>query len=131
MGIETAVPSLRYSKGCAKKRNRSGRLPRECHILKSRSNPSCQDSSVDPNRHVWPSTISYGVPALSFATGRNAVNAFGQTQNFDLMSYENGWPQARLSGPNSNRWFHGDAKDIAFPFNYPLWQQWVQLGGLK
>jgi hypothetical protein len=60
------------------------------------------------------------------------VNAFGQAQNFDLMNFENGWPQARLNDQDDkNRWFHGDAKDIAYPFNYPLWKQWVQLGSLK
>jgi hypothetical protein len=100
-----------------------------------------QDAALfDPNQgsaeaqkySVWTSTISYGVPALSFATGRNPVNAFGQAQNFDLMNFENGWPQARLNDQDDkNRWFHGDAKDIAYPFNYPLWKQWVQLGSLK
>jgi hypothetical protein len=85
---------------------------------------------------VWTSTIAYGVPALSFAAGRNSVNTF-QAQNYDLENFQNNWPQARLSSSQDvlpdgqGRREHGDAKDIAFPFNYLLYQQWVNLGALK
>jgi hypothetical protein len=80
---------------------------------------------------VWTKTLAEAIPSLSFATGRNSVGAL-QPQNYDLMNYENGWPQVRLNDQDQkNRWFHGDAKDIAYTFNYLLWQQWVQLGSLK
>ncbi len=64
------------------------------------------------------------IPALSFAAGRNSIAAF-EDRNIDLMSKKDGWPHA------DGRWHHGDAKDVAYRFNHPLWESWVELGGLK
>jgi len=79
------------------------------------------------------------IPALSFAAGRNPVLGF-EDRNVDLMTMTNddeAWPQARLSDPTKvtpegkGRWLHGDAKDVAYRYNYLLWKNWVNLGGLK
>lgn len=78
------------------------------------------------------------IPAMSFPTGRNPVPLFDQQdRNADLMARQDGWPQARLSDPakrlpdGRGRWFHSDAKNIAYRYNYPLWEEWVQRGSLK
>ena len=80
------------------------------------------------------------IPSLSFAVGRNPVPAFGQVRNIDLMTQTNddgAWPPARLNDPTKvtetgeGRWLHGDAKDVAYRYNYLLWKSWVDLGGLK
>jgi hypothetical protein len=80
-------------------------------------------------------TLAESIPSLSFAQGRNPVSLFGQTRNYDLMTLKNSdgaWPQSRLSDvKKTNRWLHGDAKDVAYRFNYLLYRKWVELGGLK
>ena len=45
---------------------------------------------------------------------------------------EDGWPQSRLANNQRlNRWFHSDAKDVAYPFTHQLWQNIVNIGTLK
>ncbi|HEY5812160.1 MAG TPA: hypothetical protein VIT23_05875 [Terrimicrobiaceae bacterium] len=79
-------------------------------------------------------TLAESIPSLSFAQGRNPVGTFEQ-RNYDLMSLKNedgAWPQSRLSNDKQlNRWLHGDAKDVAYRFNYLLYKKWVELGELK
>jgi hypothetical protein len=80
------------------------------------------------------------IPSLSFAVGRNPVPAFGGTRNFDLQNFTNSdgeWPAGRMSNDadklpdGRGRWKHGDAKDVAYRFNYLLYRKWVELGELK
>ena len=72
------------------------------------------------------------IPALSFPAGRNIVPLFGQTRNVDLMTKQDGWPKGRLDdNDKKNRWLHSDAKNIAYRYNYSLWDDWVILGDLK
>jgi len=63
------------------------------------------------------------------------MTPFILSRNFDLMALKNNdgaWPQSRLSDTKkTNRWLHGDAKDVAYRFNYLLYRKWVELGGLK
>jgi hypothetical protein len=84
--------------------------------------------------------LAESIPSLSFAQGRNPVGIFGQTRNYDLMDLkneDNGWPPSRMSNDKDKlpdgrgRWKHGDAKDVAYRFNYLLYRKWVELGGLK
>ncbi len=77
--------------------------------------------------------LGTAIPALSFATGRNAIKKFNEgDRNRDLMNYQNGWPWSRLSDEKlNNRWLHSDLKNVAYMFNYPVWKEWVTLGGLK
>ncbi|HEY5747343.1 MAG TPA: hypothetical protein VIU12_14795, partial [Chryseolinea sp.] len=72
------------------------------------------------------------VPALSFATGANALANF-ETGNFNVMDYKNGgsWPNERLQdGTKGNNWLHSDVKDIAYIYVYPLYSKFVELGEL-
>jgi hypothetical protein len=78
------------------------------------------------------------IPALSFPAGRNPIPLFEQQlRNTDLIDLQDGWPQARLNDPKKRisltigRWFHSDAKNIAYRYNYKLWDTWVGIGGLK
>jgi hypothetical protein len=78
------------------------------------------------------------IPALSFRAGRNPIPLFDQKlRNTDLNDFQDGWPQARLNDPEKRksptmgRWFHSDAKNIAYRYNYKLWDNWVSIGGLK
>jgi hypothetical protein len=54
------------------------------------------------------------------------------------MNLYDGWPQARLIkrsdmliNTNIGRWFHSDAKDVAYRYNYPMWNKYVEIGDLK
>ncbi len=73
------------------------------------------------------------IPALSFPAGRNPIPLFNQQdRNTDLMTEEDGWPQERLDNDRlKNRWLHSDAKNIAYRYNYKLWQDWVDRGDLR
>jgi len=83
-----------------------------------------QGSSAANDYNIRADALAEAIPALSFAVGRNEVPVF-EDRNIDLHTTRNGWPRA------SGRWLHGDLKDVAYRYNYPLWQQWVSLGGLK
>jgi hypothetical protein len=73
------------------------------------------------------------IPALSFPAGGNPIPLFvNQNRNTDLMDREDGWPQERLSdNDKKNRWFHSDAKNIAYRYNHKLWEDWVDRGDLR
>lgn len=83
-----------------------------------------QGSAAANEYNVRAKTIAEGIPSLSFAAGRNNINAF-QQQNLDLMTLKTGWPRA-----NEN-WKHSDLKVVAFRYNHQLYKQLVDLGGLK
>lgn len=72
-----------------------------------------------------------GIPALSHATGANSVQAF-EDRNFDLMSMETGWPQARLDIQRlNNRWLHSDFEEVSYPYVHSLYENIVNLGGFS
>ena len=73
--------------------------------------------------------LAGGIPALSHATGANSVAAFGQSQNIDLMGLETKdadgnflWPSTRPLDANQHpRWLHSDFDEVAYPFNFTLY----------
>jgi hypothetical protein len=81
------------------------------------------------------------IPARTVAMGREAVGKFGDDNefNFDLSSesFHVGWPTERLSDDdtvfpnNTPRWLHGDAQNIPYFYNHPLFKKWVELGNLE
>jgi hypothetical protein len=82
--------------------------------------------------------LGTAIPALSFAAGRNPVPRFSVDQrNIDLVNLQEGWPQARLADPTKRitptigRWFHSDLKNVAYRYNYLMWENLVQKGALK
>ena len=84
---------------------------------------------------VRATVLGKAIPALSYAVG---ANGFGKTvlnisTNSDMTTQmEDGWPQSRLANNQRlNRWFHSDAKDVAYPFTHQLWQNIVNIGTLK
>jgi hypothetical protein len=76
--------------------------------------------------------LGAAIPALSLAVGANAFDPIINTNNFDMMTLEDGWPSVRLaSRTDLNNWYHSDAKNVAYPFTHLLWQQIVNQGLLK
>jgi hypothetical protein len=73
--------------------------------------------------------LAEAIPALSLAAGRNSIDIIGGTRNWNLNDRgKDGWPSSR-----GGRWYHGDAKDVAYRYNHPLWEAWVSsdYGDLK
>jgi hypothetical protein len=73
--------------------------------------------------------LADGIPALSFAMGRNDLSGFGVGSK-DLSTFRRGnnptgWPRA------NNDWQHSDIKNIAYPFNYKAFDELVSDGALK
>ena len=78
--------------------------------------------------------LAEGIPALSFAVGRNAISAAIIPNNYDMTTQlEDGWPASRANVQNQapTAWLHGDAKDVAYPFTHRLWQKIVNIGLLN
>jgi hypothetical protein len=79
--------------------------------------------------------LGEAIPALSYAVGRNSVGAFGpeNQNNFDMVNLEDGWPQERKANQQHRAidWFHGDSKDVAYPFTHRLWESFVKQGQLN
>ena len=75
-------------------------------------------------------SLGEGIPALSFPQGSNRSTKFDELGgNFDLdtSTFKNSWPASRsLPG-----WKHGDCLDVAYTFNFPLYEKITTDGGLK
>lgn len=81
--------------------------------------------------------LTRGIPALTPATGRVSVSSVfddGEYYNLDSESQDNGmvkphgWP---IRSSYQTRWLHSDMKDVAFWYNYKLYEKIVDLGGLR
>lgn len=74
--------------------------------------------------------LGEAIPALSLALGSNSSTKFDELSgNFDLNdpAFRNGWPSSR-SKPN---WRHSDCLNVAYTFNFPLYERMTTDGGLK
>ena len=81
--------------------------------------------------------LTQGVPALTPPTGRTRLdNVLGDNRCFDenVNNGEDGivkthnWPTRSSYG---TRWLHSDMKDVAFWYNYRLYDKFIEAGGLK
>jgi hypothetical protein len=71
--------------------------------------------------------LADAIPAMTLPIGANKVVALdAKGRNFNMQAlYENGWPLDRLAGNETNNWHHGDFKDVAYTFIYPLYTNFV------
>lgn len=86
-------------------------------------------SAVAQQPAVYRPLLADGIPALSYAMGRNDLSGFGQA-NRDYMNYQRGvypagWPRG------DDDWRHSDIKSIAYPFNYKIFDRIADDGGLR
>jgi hypothetical protein len=95
-------------------------------------NPASGSAYVAANRNR---ILSDTIPAMSLVVGANPVPRlalFGQpNQNFDMMTFENSWPQGRINSREVNNWHHSDFVNVAYTFTYKLFNQFVTTGNLK
>ena len=78
--------------------------------------------------HVVNDIIAQGVPALSYAAGRDAI--VGTVQNYNANDHKpNGW--GRSGEPYNDQWLHSDLKNMAYMYTYELFNQLVSQGGLQ
>jgi hypothetical protein len=70
---------------------------------------------------------------MTLPIGANPVPALeAKGRNFNMQQlYENGWPAGRMNGSETNNWHHGDFRDVAYTFTYPLYTNFVFYGNLK
>ncbi len=76
--------------------------------------------------------LGEAIPALSFPQGSNESARFkgqGMGGNFDLntLAFKNSWPSSR---PDTN-WKHSDCLNVAYTYNFPLYDKMTNDGGLK
>ena len=100
-------------------------------------NPASGSAYAAANRNR---ILSDAIPAMSLVAGANPVtilNQPGQPHNFDMMTFENGWPAGRgpaVYPPGTTapgEWHHSDFVNVAYPFTYKLFNQFATLGNLK
>ncbi len=72
--------------------------------------------------------LSEAIPALSFAAAANPVDVFDSfgVRNYDMQSYNEGWPSDR----SDTDWRHSDFKSIPYVYIDNLFKFWVELGNL-
>jgi hypothetical protein len=79
--------------------------------------------------------LSDAIPALTLPVGANPVpafNAIGRNFNLTSVDFQNGWPEARLTGgERNNKWHHSDFDYVAYPFTYKLFNKMVSTGNLQ
>ena len=68
--------------------------------------------------------LADGIPAQTFAAGANAVDAFGDTGNYNYQGQQiDGWPK---TDDNDNPvWEHSDIKDVAYFYVRQIFQKIV------
>ena len=76
--------------------------------------------------------LSDAIPAMSLVAGANPIPRFiASDRNVNMMTLENNWPPGRLNTREANNWHHSDFVNVAYPFTYQLFNQFVTLGNLK
>ena len=84
--------------------------------------------------------LADAIPALTLPVGANHVQRLAPDglpdRNFDMQAlYENGWPNGRparsVGAVAAGEWHHSDFRAVAYPFNYRLFEKFVQTGNLK
>lgn len=80
--------------------------------------------------HVVNAIIAQGMPALSYAAGRNSIDipGFYNYNMDDSANQPNGW--GRSGEPYNDRWLHNDLKNMAYLYTYILFNELVSQGGL-
>ncbi len=93
--------------------------------------------AADPAKNIQ--LLADAFPALTLPVGANHVDKLvpqGQPdRNFDMQAgFENGWPTTRPQvsiGSPIREWHHSDFDYVAYPYNYKLFNQIVNVGDLK
>jgi hypothetical protein len=85
-------------------------------------------SAIVSNPVVRAKLLAEAIPAISRATGRNAVPLLFDDNNVDMMLFKAQgmtWPR------NDNNWKHGDYCGVAYLFNFGLYNDIVFRGSLQ
>lgn len=86
------------------------------------------DAAVQYKDHM----LAFALPALSHAAGVTKLTDIKfKGKTFDMMVMKDGWPEERGPRAEDQRWFHSDAKDVAYRYVYKLYDTWVEKGQLK
>lgn len=80
--------------------------------------------------------LSDAIPALTLPIGANVVTnlnvIFGENRNFDMQNFkndQNDWPQRPPA--EAGNWHHSDIRDVAYPYNHRIFDQFVNTGNLR
>jgi hypothetical protein len=76
--------------------------------------------------------LARGIPALSGPTGsREIIPDDVENTNMNTFERPNDWPRSVNDEPYQQRWRHGDWKDVAYFYNFKVYEDVVTKGGLK
>ncbi|HEY5753500.1 MAG TPA: LamG-like jellyroll fold domain-containing protein [Chthoniobacterales bacterium] len=95
----------------------------------SRLYDDIQGSAVASDHFIRSQLLAEGLPALSFATGANALDLF-QDRNVDMMTLKTRWPQQRLAQQDES-WRHSDFREVAFYFTQKVYERFISEADLR
>ena len=80
--------------------------------------------------------LSDAIPELTLPIGANPLSLAVVDDNFDEQAdFENGWPADRpareVGAAAAGEWHHSDFHQVAYPFTYLMFDEFVTLGNLK
>jgi len=77
--------------------------------------------------------LARGIPALSGPAGSRQLKSISLERNINMNTLErpNNWPRPVSDKPYGERWKHGDWKDVAYFYNFKVYEDIVTKGGLK
>ena len=86
--------------------------------------------SSNITKNVQNEILAQGIPALSYATGRNHINPLGSAGNLDIATLkDNGWPGR--GGDLDGFWLHNDIRKMAYLYTFRAFDEMVNQGELK
>jgi len=81
--------------------------------------------------------LSDAIPAMSLVAGANPIPRLSPPRNLtennldmNTVQFQNGWALGRTGG-EAGKWHHSDFVQMAYPFTYKLFNQFVTTGNLK
>lgn len=79
---------------------------------------------------VCNSLLALAIPALSGPVGsRNVVKCGSDNYDMNSILYRNGWP--RTGGKYGQAWLHSDIKDVAYYYNWKVFDDISVRGEMK
>ncbi|HEY5745852.1 MAG TPA: hypothetical protein VIU12_07235, partial [Chryseolinea sp.] len=88
-----------------------------------------QGNAVANDDGIRTKLLAEALPALSFATGANALSPFGTVRNVNMAPLKTDWPKQRIEQQDEN-WRHSDFREVAFYFTQNAYRRFISEGEL-
>lgn len=109
--------------------SKKGRLVfREHPVFRQKPVNVFSETGTPPSADMIDKMLTCAIPAISVNMGALVTNEGTGLSTYDMKDMKNGWPN-RLE--YKQQWLHCDLKDVAYFYNFELWNRLVEEGTLK